>query len=358
MSKQNIWSLQSAETGEEYPIDEPLWCSDDGGLLDVYYNGEFRAESVDKRYKGIWRYRKALPLDIKNFPVSFHEAASPVVEDSWNGIPVRFKLEYLFNTGSYKDRGAAVLVNKARELGVTRILEDSSGNAGCSIAAYACRAGIACDILVPASTSPAKIRQIEMYGATVHKINGTRQDVADEALRRAREGAYYASHAYNPFFFQGTKTFAYEVWEQCKIRFPRAILFPVGNGTLLLGAYIGFTELMRRNLIPDMPKLIAVQTTHVPSLSSDNTDHFLPTIAEGISAARPARKKQILEAIAATGGTVIQVNEEEIREAWKEMGQKGFYIEITSAVAWAGFKKCSEKENILLPLTGSGLKMS
>src|SRR5690606_3864557 len=122
--------------------------------------------------------------------------------------------------------------------------EDSSGNAGCAIAAYAAKAGIECEIVVSSSTSPAKIKQLKAYGAKVTLVEGNRQRVAEVTLEKA-EHIYYASHSWNPFFFEGTKTFAYEIAEQCSTRFPENIVLPVGNGTLLIGAYLGFNELLK-----------------------------------------------------------------------------------------------------------------
>ena len=138
---------------------------------------------------------------------------TPLIPVGIEGTEVLVKQDQLFPTGSYKDRGAAVLISHLHSLGITEILEDSSGNAGSAIAAYAAKADIDCTVLVPESTSPGKLVQIRASGAQLQCFPGNRQETADAALRLANS-AYYASHSWNPFFFHGTKTFAFEVCEQ------------------------------------------------------------------------------------------------------------------------------------------------
>jgi threonine synthase len=146
-------------------------------------------------------------------------------------------------TLSFKDRGAAVLIAEVKELGVTKVITDSCRNAGTSIAAYAKRAGITCDIFLSDTTSPKKIAPIKANGATIRTIKGSREDVAAAAQQVVtEEKTSYAIHVYNPYFYEGTKTYAYEIWEQMQ-SIPDTLIIPVGNGMLLLGAYYGFKEL-------------------------------------------------------------------------------------------------------------------
>lgn len=163
-------------------------------------------------------------------------------------------------TLSFKDRGAAVLIAHAKAIGVDRVVQDSSGNAGNSVAAYCGRVGIACDIFVPEGTSDKKIRMIEAHGATAHIIPGNRDHCADVCRATAREKQlYYANHVYNPFFYEGTKTYIYETYEQLH-RIPEHIFIPVGNGTLFLGIVKGLEHLLQSGLIPHMPQLYLVQS--------------------------------------------------------------------------------------------------
>ncbi|MGW8286445.1 MAG: threonine synthase, partial [Candidatus Deferrimicrobiaceae bacterium] len=193
--------------GAMFPLNDPRWRCGCGGLLEVRFRARFDKEKILRRKATMWRYREALPVDDDAHVVSFDEGMTPMVPVDLGPGSLLLKLEQLFPTGSYKDRGASVLISKAKEMGVARVVEDSSGNAGCAIAAYAARAGIECEILVPESTSPGKLAQILLYGAALRRIPGSREDTANAALAAA-EGTYYASHSWNPFFFQGTKTFA------------------------------------------------------------------------------------------------------------------------------------------------------
>jgi threonine synthase len=314
----------------------------------------------------MWRYPEALPIADGAHVVSFDEGWTPLLRIDL-GRPVWVKQEQLFSTGSYKDRGASLLISKVRELGVREVVEDSSGNAGAAIAAYCARAGIACAIYVPAHTSPAKLAQIAAYGATLHPVAGSREDVAAAALEAARH-SYYASHSWNPFFLHGTKTFAYEVCEQLGWRAPDAVVLPVGNGTLLLGAAIGFRELRESGIIDRMPRLIGVQAARCAPLArafggSEGMVEGVEsaqTMAEGIAIAQPVRGTQILEAVRETGGLFCTVTEEEIGAALADMGRRGFYIEPTAAAAIAGVRKLRAElaavATVVTAFTGHGLK--
>ena len=153
------------------------------------------------------------------------------------------KMDYYMPTLSFKDRGAAVLISHCKAIGVDSVVQDSSGNAGNSVAAYCGRVGIDCEIFVPEGTSPKKIDMIRAHGARVNIVPGTRDHCADVCRARVtEEGKYYANHVYNPFFYEGTKTYIYEVYEQLH-RIPENIFLPVGNGTLFLGAVFALEHL-------------------------------------------------------------------------------------------------------------------
>ncbi|MBN2356797.1 threonine synthase [candidate division KSB1 bacterium] len=359
--------LLCPETGESYSPDEPRWCSDSGGLLQLSFKPELDISRLAHRKETLWRYRNALPIDRDENIISFDEGFTPLLPISIAGRTVYVKQDHLFPTGSFKDRGAAVLISKAKELGIKRVVQDSSGNAGCAIAAYCARAGISCDIYVPQSTSPAKLAQIRGYGAALHRVLGSRQDAADAALEAAQKH-YYASHCYNPYFHHGVKTVAYEICEQLGWRAPDAVVLPVGNGSLFLGAFIGFTELYQMGLIEKMPNLIGVQSracaplvTAFEQRSKDLSSVVVgETIAEGIAISAPIRGREILQAVRETNGKMLAVEEEVIRKAQIEMGRCGFYIEATAAVAVAGVeaytRDANRHERLVTVFTGHGLK--
>jgi threonine synthase len=257
-------------------------------------------------------------------------------------------------------------MSHVNELGIKKVIQDSSGNAGCAIAAYAAKANIDCDIFLQADTSPGKIAQMKMYGANIIKVNGSREAAA-AAAKAAAAANYYASHCYNPYFYHGTKTFAYEVCEQLNWQAPDAVVLPAGNGTLIIGCYIGFQDLLRAGYISNMPKLIAVQAANCAPLATAFTIGAIslaattntPTIAEGIAIAAPVRGAQMLHMVRETIGTFISVTEEEIKAAWLMCGKIGYYIEPTSAATIAGLIKYNEAysdDTIVSLFSGHGLK--
>jgi threonine synthase len=351
-----------------YPMNEPIWhCRRCGSLLDLQFESAIVPGKIQGRKPDLWRYREALPVGQDQNIITFGEGFTPLIQVNIGGRKVWIKQDQLFPTGSYKDRGATVLVSKMKELGVDYCVEDSSGNAGCAVAAYCARAGIACEIYVPADTSQAKLAQIQLYGARLVRVPGSREDTA-RAVMAAAENHYYASHSWNPFFFQGTKTFAYEVSEQLGWRSPDAVILPVGNGTLLLGAYLGFGELAQAGVISQAPRLIAVQSENCAPLALAWAQKLAAypaiekkdTLAEGIAIAAPVRGNQIVAAVRQSGGAFITVNDREIKASLIAMARQGFYIEPTAAATTAGVEKYLAaypgEELIVSVFTGHGLK--
>ncbi|UOR14030.1 threonine synthase [Halobacillus amylolyticus] len=319
----------------------------------------------------MWRYQEALPFEDQEPPsaITLGEGMTPLVSLDGRNPNILMKMDYLMPTGSFKDRGAAVLIAKAKELGVTSVIADSSGNAGTSIAAYCARANIDCHIYVPASTSEKKIAQIKAHGAELHKITGSREDTARAAIAHVKkEKLFYASHVYNPYFYEGTKTFAFEIWEQHNFCAPDTLILPVGNGTLLLGAYIGFKNLKQAGMIKRVPKIIAVQAEPCAPIAKAfhqnkaiSAVENIGTQAEGIAIANPARGQQVISAVKDTEGTIITAPEAQIDSAIQELARKGFYVEPTTAATYAAFKKyrgnfLNKDDVTVLSLCGSGLK--
>jgi len=295
------------------------------------------------------------------------EGFTPLEEIEFDGNRTLVKIDYLFPTGSYKDRGATVLMSKMKEWGVQKVVEDSSGNAGSAIAAYCARAGIKCEIYVPQHTSSEKIVQIQAYGATLKKVEGSRERTAEVAMEAASK-IPYASHCWNPFFLHGTKTFAFEVWEQMGWKAPDVLVLPIGHGTLFLGVYMGFRELKEAGMIKRIPRLVGVQSAFCAPFYQAFKKGWRETrpiekgetTAEGIAISEPVRGRQILEATQETDGEILTVTEKEIGMALMEMGRKGHFIEPTSAATIAGLKKYLRKkrrrETVVSTLTGTGLK--
>jgi len=355
-------------SGERYPISAPRWRSDTGAPLMITALPGIGRDRIDGGKRSLWRYAAALPVGVSD-PITMGEGLTPLVSRSWRGVPARFKLEWFSPTGSFKDRGASVMISILRAQGVTRLLEDSSGNGGAAIAAYAGAGGLKAKILVPAATSQGKTAQMRAYGAEIELIPGTRQDVSDAAVRQAAT-IFYAGHNWQPFFLQGTKTLAYELWEDLEFNAPDNIVIPTGAGSNILGCDIGFSELLRQGEIASRPKLFAAQPENCAPLhagfvaGSDDLApvEVRPTIAEGASIAKPVRAREVLAAIRCSGGEAVAVSEAEIEQALFELARIGLYTEPTSALAAAAFTQLVERgairpgETTVLVLTGSGLK--
>jgi threonine synthase len=379
-----------------YPYDTFQWCCDCGGVFELEGTPSFTSralfravlaqmglsepegihgfveDEIETSDFSLWRYRAMLPAKYEDATsggiISLGEGFTPLAETQVYGTRIHCKLEFLAPTGSFKDRGTAVLVNILKWMGVKKVVEDSSGNAGASLAAYAARAGIEAEIYVPAYASPNKLAQIAIYGAKLVKVEGPRERAAQAVREAATKGAYYASHYYNPFTLEGLKTIAYEIWEQLGWRSPDNLVVPVGQGTLLLGAYRGFKDLRTAGLIEKLPHLFAVQAEPCAPLYEAyqrGLDDAFPiekneTVAEGISTAQPVRGHQVLAAVRETGGTVLAVSDEETLRARDELAQRGLYIEPTSAVALAALPQLRGLIGLegitIVPLTGSGLK--
>ena len=294
----------------------------------------------------------------------------PVLSAELGVARLSAKLEFESLTGSFKDRGSSVMLAVAAESGVTELVEDSSGNAGASVAAFAARTGVRAHVFAPASAPAAKLKQIAVYGAAVHAVDGTRDETAQAAVDFHRErGIVYASHALSPYFLEGTKTFAYEVFRQSGGDLPRHVVFPVGNGSLLLGAYKGFGELRASGLIPDVPKLHCVQTEAVRPIAAAaageawSAADALKTVAGGIAVASPARLRQIVDAVAATRGSAVTVDEASIASWQRKLAaREGVFAEPTSAAAFAGLARLvaqsviAPESSVLVPVTGAGAK--
>ena len=289
----------------------------------------------------------------------------------WNAA---FKLEYVFPTGSFKDRGATATLTRARELGVDRVVEDSSGNAGAAIATYAARAGVAAEIYVPADVKDAKLRAIRRAGAEPVRVEGSRADVTEACLAAlgsddAGGDAWYASHAWNPAFFEGTATVAYEIAAQRGWDAPDAVVTPLGHGTLFLGAYRGFRRLERAGWIDEAPRLYGAQAAGVAPIvrerhgpAAADPEGRVNAAADGIQIAEPVREAEIHAALDETGGDALAVTEADASRELDRLHAAGFYTEPTCAVAPAALRalrasgEIAADDDVVVPLTGSGLK--
>lgn len=338
-----------------------------GGLWKLDFKPpKFSLEDVDKSEWSMFRYRKFMALEDESWKdITLGEGMTPIVRFDEN---VLLKMDYFMPTLSFKDRGAAVLMSHCKAIGVDSVVQDSSGNAGNSVAAYGAKAGIKCEIFVPEGTSPKKINIIRAHGAECTVVPGSRDHCADVCRSKVEnDGIFYANHVYNPFFYEGTKTYLYEVYEQLG-RLPENIVIPVGNGTLFLGVMHALDEFMESGVIDHVPQIIALQTETCDPLlraAEQGLDRYVemnvtPTIAEGIAIGKPMRSEEILEYVYKYGVRFIHAREDEILDARAALAEKGVYCEHTTAANYAAYlnycRKYGETPDCLITMCGAGLK--
>jgi len=353
--------------GRSYPATGVSYkCPTCGGLFDIS-SLEFDPAQIDISATGIWRFRHTFcGLPIQAETISLGEGSTPLLWVDALGRHVGFKCEYLNPSGSFKDRGSAIIASFLKSRGVTRVVEDSSGNAGASLAAYAARAGLHAGIYIPKSASGPKRQQIAFYGAEMYSIAGSRSDVT-AALEAELEssGAAYASHAYLPFNIPGYATAAYEIFEQIGCA-PGSVIVPAGQGGLLLGIYRGFKALQRAGLIDTLPYMVGVQARAcsplwVLSTAGMSALGFISegqTLAEGVRVKRPLRAGALLQLVIDGHGEFIPVDEIDILRGRDELARRGLYIEPTSAITWAALEQSIKRlsDPVVVMLTGAGYK--
>jgi len=349
--------------GRPYPDKgAPYQCPKCGGLFDYIEPAAFG--DVDLQQPGIWRY--ASSFGQQSTPVSLGEGNTPLLPVKAFGREVYFKCEYANPSGSFKDRGTATLVSFLFSRGVTEAIEDSSGNAGASFAAYAARAGIKARVYVPESASGPKRKQIEMYGAELVAVPGPRSKTAEAVRKVAEDGMVYASHAYLPFNLPGYATCAYEIVEQLG-QAPGAVVLPAGQGGLLLGMSRGFQSLLRAGKIQKMPVVIGVQASACAPLAAlfamgINGLNFVTegeTVAEGVRVRSPLRAESVVKITQESGGRFAAIDEALILPGRDAMARLGFYVEPTCALVWEALHETISElsDPVVAILTGSGYKV-
>jgi len=342
-------------------------CPSCGQPLNVQIPYDFQTEEIRKRDYSVWRYGRFFPYVKETEITTLGEGWTPLVKFSSN---VYFKLESSNPTGSFKDRGSTVLISALHiplKKAGGHIAEDSSGNAGASIAAYAARTGLKAKIYVPENISGPKFSQIKFYGAEVVKVSGSRSKIAEEA-QKTEKGKYYVGHILHPLFRDGIRSLAYEIAEQFRWHIPERIYLPVSAGTLLLGVIEGFKHLVKSNIITSMPKIVACQTLQVSPLYHSfkgltyTPPETITSIADALVSVNPPLLNLMVKQLKESDGDVIMVEEAEIFDAFTELSKKGFFVEPSSAVAYAAYKKqlknkeTSKEDTTVIILTGAGLK--
>lgn len=359
------WRFYCEAAGHEVQIDTLDWCCphDQSALL-IDGPNELSSATIDAGTSTIARYASLLPVG-KDDLLTLGAGMTPLVKGQLAGHAVWFKLDSMLPSGSFKDRGAALVISHYRRLGVSKIVVDSSGNAAAAMSAFSAAAGIECEVYCPATASPGKLVQARAYGATVIPVSGSRDAVAEAAQQAAADdrNAIYASHNWSALFAEGVKTWALEVWEQLGQQSPAAAFVPTGGGSALIGAARGFAA------TGNMPRLIAAQPTAcapVVAALEGGADHVEPTtagatIAEGTKIASPPRDAQLLRAVRDSDGWGCAVSEDALKDALHALWQQGIYVEPTAALGAAAFIQADTEGQLpdgpsVILVTGSGLK--
>ncbi len=340
----------------------PHYCPNCGGALSLC-NLSFAVSSnaIDK-HQGIWKFGQSFGFP-ENYPVTYlGEGDTPLVPVAIHGREFWTKLENLNPSGSFKDRATAVLTSVLRGRGLDEVVEDSSGNAGGSLALYGAAFGIRCRIYIPSGTSGPKRRQIEVCGADVVQVDGPRENAHKAALAAVKgEGLPYASHAAQPFGMAGIATIAFEIWETLG-EMPGTVFCPIGHGSLFAGILMGFDAIVRAGVAARRPRMVGVQPQAcAPVVSSWQKKPFFgslsSSLAEGTMVENPARGQEILANLNREYDQLVSVTEEEIADAHRSLIQAGMYVEPTSAMVLAASDMVDETPGkSVLILSGSGLK--
>lgn len=350
--------------GENYPpVGLPHQCAC-GGVFSVADLEYLPATDQSSSLPGMWGYKDAFGLDDGAEPSYLGEGATALVADMDHAQSVYFKCEHLNPSGSFKDRQSAVLISLLKARGINAILEDSSGNAGASVAQYAAAAGVKSHIFIPSSNAGPKRQQIELSGAKVNMVDGLRSMATAAVLKtHAETGVPYASHALLPFGLVAYATIAFEIYESLG-QMPEQVFAPIGHGSLFLGLLLGF-EAIEARTGERRPRMIGVQAENCAPVyrAWKGLPELAPsaTIAEGTAVTEPVRMPEILAKVKAGYDTLIAVKEDAIARSYKELAAKGLYVEPTAGMVWAAWTMTlADSANLgqssVLILSGNGLK--
>lgn len=354
------------QCGSPYPESGTPYLCECGGTYNYLEFPEFKQNEIDPSRRGLWKYRRMLGLPDQAPEISLGEGQTPLVEIDFGSKKAWLKLEYKNPTGSYKDRGSTVLASFLAARGVKAVVEDSSGNAGASLAAYAARGGMQARIFVPASASGPKREQIRQFGAELVAIPGPRSASAQAVRAAVSDNWVYASHAFMPFGLSGIATIAYELFEEFGKKAPGTIIAPVGHGGLLFGIIKGFKALRMASEVDREPFYVGVQAAGcAPIFDAYQTHKYTlrepqesDTIAEGVKVTAPIHGIDLLHEVENQRGRFMQISEEDLLHAYRALAEKGFFVEPTSALVWAASNQefGSLPEPVVMILTGAGYK--
>ncbi len=373
--------LSCSNCKKEYPLNEInnyATCCNKPLVVDYDLPQNFDVGQLPARPGSMWRYAALLPVLHKKNIVSLGEGMTPLfylqkLAAEYGVSQLLMKDESFNPTGSFKARGISVAVSKAKELGITRCIIPTAGNAGGALAAYCAKAGIKCTVVMPSHTPAVFKRECNLYGAEVILVDGLINDCAKKAAELNRDKMYFdVSTLKEPYRLEGKKTMGYEIAEQLNWQLPDVIIYPAGGGTGLIGIWKSFKEMKRMGWIRGrLPRMIAVQSENCAPILQALKNYktwkkmFIPgaTIANGLAVPFPFGMDMILQVLEESGGTSVAISESEIIKAVKEIAKtEGMLISPEGAATFKALLLLNRQnvigsdEKILLLNTGTGYK--
>ena len=373
--------LECTRCGQSFDLADRMNLCPCGAPLSTQYDLKAAGATCDPerlrtRPSDLWRYREMLPVQSAQHQVTLGEGMTPILEmrrlsKRLAGRRVLLKDESLNPTNSFKARGMAVAISRARELGCEHVALPSAGNAGCAAAAYAARAGMRASVFIPKDTPTAFTDECRAHGAHVELVDGLIHDCGRRvAAGKAEHGWFDLSTLKEPYRLEGKKTLGYEVAEQLDWHLPDVVVYPTGGGTGLVGMWKAFGELHSLGWVEDRaPRLWSVQAdgcAPIVRAFHAGEDAAVPwenaqTFALGLRVPVAVADFLMLRALRETQGHAVAVTEGEIAAAGRELAeQEGVFASPEGAATWAALCKSQDAlgdaETILLFNTGGWYK--
>ncbi|WP_310831851.1 threonine synthase [Paenibacillus pedocola] len=383
MSYSYLSHLECPQCGDHYEAEKVQQLCVCGSPLLVRYKldklkEDLRREELDGRKADLWRYHELLPVVDEANVVTLGEGMTPLLElprlgDDYGLSSLFMKDESLVPSGSFKARGAAVGVSKAKELGVKKLAMPTNGNAGAAWALYSARAGIEATIVMPQDAPKITRSEVALAGARLYLVNGLISDAGKIVAREvADKGLYDASTLKEPYRIEGKKTMGLEIAEQLGWEMPDVILYPTGGGVGLIGIYKALQELKEIGWLEGrLPRLVAVQAEGCAPIvkaweEKAERSEFWPdseTAAFGINVPKALGDFLVLKAVYETDGAAIAVSDAEMSlEQAKIARLEGSFICPEGAAAFAAARKLAQNgwikpdERVVVLNTGAGIK--
>lgn len=369
--------LVCSKTGARYDKDQvQTFSSANRPLLAKYDLGGMPGKHLlEGRSWNMWRYRELLPVESDDNIIQLGEGGTPLIPlnraaSSLECSRLFLKDESCNPTGSFKARGLAMAVSKAKELGIRKCVIPTAGNAGGAMSAYCAVAGLEAHVYMPVKTPKVFQKECRLYGARVTLVEGNISDCARRIAEEREEDWFDISTLKEPFRLEGKKTMGLEIAEQLNWTVPDVIVYPTGGGTGLIGIWKAFEEMAEMGWVGDKkPRMVAVQTKacdpivrafEAKASSAEPYSNPGMTMANGLRVPAAFGDELILDILYRSGGRALSVSEEEMRQGLQEFARlEGQLLAPEGAAVWMAFRRLLEEqwihpsENVVLLNTGT-----